>query len=215
MQKNTRYIVGALVLITAALFVWGYYSRTVGEGTARTAADILSVTPADHTKGNPDASITVIEYSDFECPACGVYYPVVKQLSQEYGDRALFVYRHFPLTNIHRNALSAGLSAEAAGRQGKFWEMHDLLFEGRSEWEGSADAPDIFFGYAETLGLVLDEFQNDINDKAVLDDIEASYRGGLFVGVNGTPTFFVNGTKIHNPQSYEAFAAVIESALTE
>lgn len=212
MQKNTWIIIGICIVAVTALFAWSWFSKNIVSDTADMGV-VPSVSESDWTKGNPDASVVLIEYSDFECPACKAYYQPVKRLTKEYGDRVLFVYRHFPLTNIHRHALSAAFAAEAAGRQGRFFEMHDILFERQSDWAGEADAEKLFFAYAEELTLDVEQFGADTDNKTILDAIEASYRDGLRAGVNGTPTFFLNGERIENPRNYEAFQKIIDSAL--
>ena len=216
MQKNVWIVIGVGTAVVAALFAWNWFLNKGTAGDAlQDAASILTITDTDWTKGNPDASVVLIEYSDFECPACAAYYPVVKRLVEEYGDRVMFVYRHFPLTNIHHEALSAAFAAEAAGAQGKFWEMHDMLFERQGEWAGTANATEVLFVFAEELSLDMERFANDTDDKTILNNIERSYKDGFSIGVNGTPTFFLNGTRITNPQSYEAFKTVVESAFAE
>ncbi len=171
--------------------------------------------PLDNVKGNKEAKVVLMEYSDFQCPACRAYYPVVRQLTTEFGGDVAFVYRHFPLTTIHANAEFAARAAEAAGRQGKFWEMHDLLFEKQAEWEKVADITKVFDGYAELLGLDLEKFNTDWRSKEVKDFVSAQRVHALKAGLQGTPSFFVNGVQIQNPSSVEEFRAIIKKAITD
>ena len=171
-----------------------------------------AVIESDWIKGNKESKVIITEYSDFQCPACASYYGLVKQLHKDFGDRIAFVYRHFPLRQIHANAEIAALSAEAAGKQGKFWEMHDMIFENQKKWEGDKNAKEIFIGYAEELGLNAEQFKQDLDSKEVKEKVEADYQSGVKAGVNHTPTFFVNGGEIQNPRSYEEFKNIINEA---
>ena len=174
-----------------------------------------SVIESDWIKGNKEAKIVITEYSDFQCPACASYYGVVKQIHKDFGDNLAIVYRHFPLRQIHANAEIAALSAEAAGKQGKFWEMHDMIFENQKKWEGEKNAGEIFIKYGEDLGLNIEKFKQDLDSKEVKDKVEADYQSGIKAGVNHTPTFFLNGAEIQNPRSYEEFKNIINEAESE
>lgn len=176
----------------------------------------LSLTSAiiesDWIRGNKEAKVVLTEYSDFQCPACASYHGIVEQLHNDFGDRLAIIYRHFPLRQIHANAEIAALSAEAAGKQDKFWEMHDMIFENQKKWEAVKNAEEIFIGYAEELGLNSEQFKNDLESKELEDKVEADYQSGVKAGVNHTPTFFVNGAEIQNPRSYEEFKNIINDA---
>ncbi|MCZ6681327.1 MAG: thioredoxin domain-containing protein [Candidatus Poribacteria bacterium] len=164
------------------------------------------------TLGNPDAPITLVEYSDYQCPLCAKYHHIIKRLVEELGDDFHLVFRHYPLQQNHANATLAASSAEAAGRQGKFWEMHHLLFVGQEEWSGKerAEAKEMFLHYAVSLNLDVDQFQRDLHSQAVLKKITNDSQTGRNSGVTGTPAFFLNGQKVTNkPRTYEAFKAFI------
>jgi len=162
-------------------------------------------------RGNKDSSVVLIEYSDFQCPACKLYEGLLFQVQEQYGDRVAFIYRHFPLTQIHANADLAARASEAAGLQDKFWEMQDLLFTGQDQWSKLINANSVFKGYAQELGLDLTKFQKDITSEAVRQQVVDDYARGLKVGVAGTPTFILNGVKLpRNPGSYEEFAALLD-----
>ncbi len=207
-MSKTFIWIGIAVVAIFALFFLGNSAPTLTPGLSESV-----IHPQDSIKGNPEAKVLVVEYSDFQCPACRTYYPIVRQLVSEFGDQIAVVYRHFPLTTIHFNAEFAARAAEAAKKQNKFWEMHDLLFEKQNEWSGSSNPSSMFESYAELIGLNVDQFKNDFSSKEVRDFVKAERAHSLKIGLQGTPTFFVNGQKIDNPNSLEGFKAVINSAL--
>jgi protein-disulfide isomerase len=142
----------------------------------------------DHLRGSPDAPVQLVEYGDFECPHCGAAYLVVKKLEQDLGDRLAVVFRQFPLINVHPHAELAAEAAEAAGAQGKFWQMHDMLFEHQD-----ALAPADLMRYAAALHLDVKRFADDLSGHAFRSKVQDDMKGGLQSGVKGTPTFFING----------------------
>lgn len=167
----------------------------------------------DWVQGPNGAPVVLIEYSDFQCPACGAYYPLLKQLRTDFGDKMQFVYRYFPLKNIHKNAVLSASAAEAAGKQGKFWEMHDILFEKQTEWAESDKGEELMIGYAAELKLNLDQFKADLNSQEVKDKVESAYVAATSANITSTPTFFLNGERLQNPKSYDEFKAVIQGAI--
>jgi protein-disulfide isomerase len=172
--------------------------------------DIL---PTDHVTGKLDSPVTLLEYSDFQCPACGSYAPVVEKLMAEYADRVRFVYRHFPIYSKHPNAEIAARAAEAAGKQNKFFEYAEVLFSNQSAWSELKDPRDTFKGYAQSLGLNVDEFEKYMNSNESRTAVTKDYQGGVRAGVDSTPTFFLNGSSIENPNGYTAFKKVLDDAL--
>jgi len=150
----------------------------------------LPVGKRDHLQGPPTASITLVEYGDYECPHCGQAHPVVKQLQQRLGDRLGFVFRNFPLSTMHPHAEPAAEAAECAGSQGRFWEMHDLLFENQE----ALRANDLV-EYADTLGLDSTRFKTDLLRHTHAARVREDFLSGVRSGVNGTPTFFINGVR--------------------
>ena len=169
-----------------------------------------AVSANDWVIGNQEAQTILIEYSDFQCPACGAYYPLVHKLIQEQGANFKFVYRHFPLQQ-HQNAKPAAYAAEAVGRQGKFREMEDMIFVNQNDWSGSKKAEEIFREYASSIGLNLEQFDADRESEEAKDKVESDYQSGIRAGVNATPTFFLNGKKIQ-PRSYEEFVNYINGS---
>lgn len=175
----------------------------------------VPVSAADNIRGPASASVTLVEYSDFQCPACAAFHPVVKQLLEEpeLAGKVRFIYRHFPLTDIHKNAFAASRFAQAAAAQGKFWEFHDLLFENQQKWSGMSDtgARETFLGYARDLGMDAERLAADADSDSIRERVEADMDGGLLANVTSTPSFFVNGQRMPHPASYAAFKQAVLS----
>ncbi len=171
-------------------------------------------TTKDWVKGEGEVKATLIEYSDLQCPACKAYYPVVKQLEMDLGEKVRFIYRHFPLRQ-HLNSKIAAYAAEAAGKQDRFWQMHDLLFENQEKWAEEKNPRDIFVEYARSLNLDIEKFKNDLDSKETRQKVEADLQSGLESGVNATPTFFLNGVKLQNPGSYEEFKNILNEEISK
>lgn len=153
----------------------------------------------DHIQGSIKAPVALVEYGDYECPYCGEAHPLVKAVQQRLGNRLCFAFRNFPLANMHPHAEHAAEAAEAAGAQGRFWEMHDLLFEN----QGALDDADLE-EYASTLGLDSRQLIEEVRGGAHAARIREDFRGGARNGVNGTPTFFINGERYDGDLSEEA-----------
>lgn len=204
----------ALVLILGGIgfSVWEFSPSMPSSPAAKNKA-LLQVSSTDWTKGNKNAPATLVEYMDFQCPACGAYYPLVKQLTDAFKDNMLLVVRYFPLIQIHQNAMAAARAAEAAGRQGKYWEMHDSLFSNQTKWAELRDPQDTFVAYAEQAGANKDQFLKDLADTALVERIQKDMDSGTQLGVNGTPTFFLNGEQIKNPSNLDDFKALVQAAI--
>lgn len=149
----------------------------------------------DHATGPPDAPLTLVEYGDYQCPHCGAAYPIVEEIIDRLGDRLRFAYRHFPLSQIHPYAEPAAEAAEAAGAQGRFWEMHDLLFRNQQTLEDDRH----FLLFAEQLGLDVERFSSELLQHAHHGRVREDFLSGVKSGVNGTPTFFINGVRYDGP----------------
>lgn len=160
-------------------------------------------------------SITLVEYADFQCPACKAYHPIVKELLAAFPDQVKLVFKNFPLKSIHQNAMNAAIAAEAAGKQNKFFEMADTLYEHQEEWSGLADPTPKFEEYAKTLGLDVDKFKEDQKNPELSKLIEDHRSEGIKNGVTGTPTFYLDGVKIDTPSSLEDFKKVISDELVK
>jgi protein-disulfide isomerase len=162
------------------------------------------VTERDHSTGNIKASITLVEYGDYQCPYCGRAHPLIKRLLKEHGGVVHFVFRNFPLEEIHPMAIAAALAAEAAGEQEKFWEMHDLIFEHQAQLSHQQ-----LLDFAKSLGLDEKRFAHDWKSEAALSRVEADFESGVRSGVNGTPNFFVNGNKLNTYD--ETYASLLQA----
>lgn len=205
---------GVVIVIGAVIFTaikYGSVSNTDNEPAPTILSNTIS--ESDWARGNKDAKVTLIEYGDFQCPACGAYHPLVKQLVQEFGNDVHFAFRNFPLRQAHPNAELAARAAEAAGRQDKFWEMHDMLFEHQKDWSLKSRPKDIFADYAGRIGIDQATFEQDIELDAVQQEVQQDFTSGNASGVDATPTFFLNGTKIKSPQGYEEFKKIISDAI--
>lgn len=148
------------------------------------------VTANDNSTGDHHARIQLVEYGDYQCPHCRVAYPLLKKIKAEYFNEIFFVFRNFPLQSMHPYAMVAALATEAAAKQGKFWEMHDIIFENQEDLSDK-----LLVSFANELKLDMRRFENAIDSKALVQKVEADFEGGIRSGVNGTPSFFVNGTK--------------------
>ena len=167
-----------------------------------------AVTPEDHIQGPEDAEVTLVEYGDYECPHCGRAYPIVKRVQERFGKRLRFVFRNFPLSEVHPHAESAAEVAEFAGAHGKFWEMHDLLFENQEQPSGS-----LYSELAKELSLPPEALRQALEDGNYKARVRADFSGGVRSGVNGTPTFFINGNRHDGAFEYETLVLAIQGKI--
>ena len=179
--------------------------RTIEEGTLPKDRLTLPISGRDHIQGPRNAEITLLEYGDYECPFCGQAFPIVKEIQRKLGDRLCFAFRHFPLTNAHPHAEHAAEAAEAAGAQGHFWEMHDTLYENQDALEDED-----LFQYADALGLDAERLIREVQAGKYSPKIREDFRSGVRSGVNGTPTFFVNGERYDGAWGLEPLLATLE-----
>lgn len=170
---------------------------------------------ADHVFGKADSKVIFTEYGDYQCPGCGGMYPTVKELTEKYQGQIAFVFRNFPLTTIHPNARAAATAAEAAGLQGKYWEMHDALYESQNSWESLSSTlrTDFFVAKAKDLGISVDQFKQDLAKPTVNQKISFDQALGKKDNVNSTPTFFLNGKLID--QATWGDKTKLEAAITD
>lgn len=214
-KKNSNFIFWLVAIIAILLLTLGMVKLASAPRDNSEEQTIDAVTEADNIRGNSEAAITLIEYSDFQCPACGQYFNILEQLVAEMGDQVRLVYRHFPLKTLHPNAEPAAIATEAASQQGKFWEMHDLLFTNQTKWSSEKNPTNIFISYAESLGLDVAKFTVDLDSDVVKNKVRDDIRSATQAGLNSTPTFYINGHKIKNPNSYNAFVNEINNALNQ
>ena len=211
-MNTKRIIFWVSFIIIFILIIWGLIVASNKTPLSVEKGTPMALSSEDHIRGPEDAPVTIIEYSDFQCPACRSYYPVVERLLEEASSSVRFVYRHFPLHPLpHKNAKIAAQAAEAAGLQGKFWEMYEVLFENQTAWDESPTASAMFETYAGEIGLDVAKFRTDISGDSVESKVDSDKSDGVSIGINSTPTFFINGKVIDNPQSYDQFKALVEA----
>jgi protein-disulfide isomerase len=216
-----RFLPFAIIVIVLAAAVAGGWilirsSRQASNSSAPTPDPALQVKGADppHVRGNANAAVTLEEFGDFQCPSCGAYYPELKKIEAEFGDNLRVIFREYPLVPTHEHALLAAQAAEAAGLQGKFWEMHDKLYENQTTWTTAKDLVPIFVDYGKQMGLDTDRFMRDLNGEAVAARIFQDGKRVHALGLSGTPSFFVNGKEAKDEQwKPEGLRAVIREAL--
>ncbi len=169
-----------------------------------------------HMTGKADAKVTLVEFGDFQCPACAAAYPVINQILDIYQSHPdfNFVFRNFPLSGIHKYAMDSAEAAEAAGRQGKYWEMFDILYEKQAEWV-SPQALEYFAQYANQIGINSDQLKQEVRDKKYADIINADYSDGSALSVNSTPTFFLNGEPLVGIPKFEDLKKAIDEKLNQ
>ena len=163
----------------------------------------------DHIQGPADAAVTLVEYGDYECPYCGAAYPIVKELQAHMGDRLRFVVRNFPITTSHPHAEQAAEAAEASAAQGRFWEMHDLLYENQTQLRDQD-----LHAYAEQLGIDVERFDKDLAEHVHAPRVHEDFMSGVRSGVNGTPSFYVNGARHDDSYDFETLLDALERAAT-
>lgn len=209
LRKNLTRL--ALVIIVPLVII-GILYGVLGQGQVYPPD---RVSDSDHVKGNPDG-VTLVVYADFQCPACATEHRVMSQAWPRIASQAQLVFRHYPLTSSHRFAWTAALYAEAAGRQGMFWEMYDQLFINQAYWSTLTDVTTEFDGYLEQLGLDVAQAQQDMRSEAVLQKVRNDQRGGTSAGVRSTPALFVNGRLTPVPQNpVDLIALVNRNAVTQ
>lgn len=200
----------AAIVVFVAFMIWIGNVQDHANDPQKLSVDVNA---SDWLEGGADASVTLVEYSDFQCPACGIYYSMVKSLHESFGDQIKIVYRNFPLASLHDNAQLAAQAAEASGLQGKFFEMHDILFEEQANWSELSDPTETFVSYAASIGLDIEKFKSDLTSDAVKRAVSEDIQSGESSNVSGTPTFFLNGFEIDNPQGLGPFTDAINAAL--
>src|SRR5476649_2711302 len=171
----------------------------------RQAALIMPISARDHSEGPADAPITLVEYGDYQCPYCGAAYPVVKRLQKTLGKKLRFVFRNFPLTQAHPYAMIAAEAAEAAGLLGKFWLMHDVIYENQEQL-----SPDSLAQWALKLGLKDKDLEKALQSPEIAKRIKEDRHSGIRSGVNGTPTFYINGIRHDGSPDHESLLAALE-----
>jgi NhaA family Na+:H+ antiporter len=222
-MKRYLPIVIIVVVLMAALGLTWKLLRSSGQ-TTNANANANAPSPGSeppgaeppHIRGNVNATVTLEEFGDFQCPSCGVYYPELKKIETEFGENMRVIFRERPLVPPHAHALIAAQAAEAAGLQGRFWEMHDKLYETQKDWSEATDLVPIFVDYAKQIGLDTDRFMKDLNGEAVAARIFQDGKRAHAFSINSTPTFFVNGKEAKDDSwKPEGLREMIKQALRD
>ena len=207
MSSDSKFFLG--VVIAAILVIGGV---VLFSGKSKTDTQTAEVdTSVGYKLGPDDAKVKVVEFGDFQCPACQVAASEFRKVQKDNSDVQL-IFRHFPLTNVHKNAESSSLAAEAAAKQGKFWEMYDLLYERQSSWQATTSPEEVFSGYAQELGLSVDQFIKDMKSDDAKNLVKRDQDYGLSLNVDQTPTFYVNGQKRSGVQTAENWQELLNTA---
>ncbi|MFA6076437.1 MAG: thioredoxin domain-containing protein [Negativicutes bacterium] len=209
---SNRFFITLLVVIAGVV---GIFAFTKQKNTDSNTGNSGNSQPTSHIQVQGKSGVVLIEYGDFQCPACGQYYPLVKELVEKYKDQITFQFRNFPLIQIHPNAMVAHRAAEAADKQGKFWEMFDKIYQTQDQWSSGSNAGTIFESFAAELGLDTAKFKADVNSPEVNSSINADIKEGQKLGVTSTPSFILDGVKIDNPRSLEDFTKLIDEAIAK
>lgn len=209
---DKRFLIIATVLV---LGFGGYLVLGRGNNNSQDSNTSVTTEASSYTSGKGNKNVTIVEYADFECPACGGFYPLIKEIKRKYGDDITFQFRNFPIDTIHQNARAAHRAAIAAGNQGKFFEMHDLLFENQRSWSRVSNARSIFDSFAQQLNLDMAKFSSDFASEATNSIINADKDAGTKLGVTGTPTFYINGKQLENTEidTLESFSSKIDAEI--
>ena len=220
MKRALPLLIIAAVLVAAVAGTWMLLRSQKSSDPANNAAPPPGTEPPGaeppHVRGNANAPVTLEEFADFQCPSCGAYYPELKKIESEFGDRLRVIFRERPLVPPHEHALIAAQAAEAAGLQGRFWEMHDKLYENQKAWSEARDLTPILVDYAKQIGLDTDRFMKDLNGEEVAQRIFQDGKRAHALNVTGTPTFYVNGKEAKDDNwKPEGLRAMIIQALGE
>lgn len=215
MNKEAKILIGvalAVLIGGAALFLFAN-PQPKDAGQAVDSQSLVRET--SNMTGKKEAKVTIVEFGDYQCPACAAAHPIIKQVLEDYknNDQVNLVYRQFPLVTIHKNAMLASQAALAAGEQGKFWEMHNKLYEAQTQWSESLSANVVFESYALSLGLDVVKFNSALSQNLFREVVNTDIKDGEALGVNSTPTFYLNGQKLNSIPSVEEWKQKIEEGL--
>lgn len=216
-----------IISLATCLLIFGgisLMSRNGGQSSAVKVNDSILISAnsyktsgfenGNYLPASPSATITLVEFGDYECPACGLYEPYVKQILTDFPGKVTYTFRNYPLTQ-HKNAPISSYAVEAAGIQGKYWEMHEIMFSTQSDWSNLSDPSSLFIDYAKTLGLNTDQFTSDMNSQKIKDIVAADKNDGETVRLSETPTFYLNGIKLSLTGDFNQIRSLIEAELAK
>lgn len=209
MSKESKIILSIAAVVAVLIGGLIYFTSDMGKPSEEVVSERL-VRDDSHKLG--DGKVELVEFGDYQCPGCAQVHPIVKRITDEFGDKITFVFRNFPLPQLHPNANIAAEAAEAAGAQGKFWEMHDILYENQNSWSALSDPTDTFVRYAEDIGIDKKKFKESITDRAFKDKINRDQSDGYALGITGTPTFYLDG-KLQSSFDYDSLKRAIQEEL--
>jgi protein-disulfide isomerase len=214
-SREAKILIAILVIVVGGM-ITPFILANKGSNTPAAVGDKTKITrDSSHKEGS--GPVQMVEFGDYQCPACGAAYPNVQQLLKDYSGKVTFYFRNFPLTQLHPNAQAASEAAEAAGAQGKFWEMHDKLYETQKDWSdlASNDALAKFVSYAKDLGLDADKFKSAVENEDFKNLIDQDVADGTALNINGTPTFFFNGTQNTGGYDYNTLKSQVDAQLSK
>jgi protein-disulfide isomerase len=210
MSKGFWAIIAIVIVLFGGLVIFGGNKKENKSSSGKSNSDL-----SQNIQGSGSTGVVLVEYGDYQCPFCEQYYPTVKAVTEQYKDKIKFQFRHFPLTNLHRNAFAASRAAQAAALQNKFWEMHDSLYDPTNNrvWTEASNPNPYFDQYASNIGLNVTQFKKDFASSQVNDTINADMAEGNKLGITGTPTFFIDGKKTEIANDLKAFQKVIDASI--
>jgi len=212
--KPIGVIVVAVALAAGIAVYWSRQSPASGGSSSSKIATTDALPGGGHVRGKETAPVTLVEFGDYQCPSCGFYYPIVEELLKRNPDKVKLEFHHYPLIQMHPHALAAAMAVEAAGDQGKYWEMHDMIYNHQREWSIMPNPESEFLAYAAQLNLDANKFMQSVKSPDVENRIAEDIRRGTKVNVNGTPTFFINGQQVDPlPKGVDEFTQLIDAAI--
>lgn len=215
MSRESKILIGILIAIVGGMIALFMFANRDTSGPAPVGDKTKIVRDNSHQTGS--GPVQLVEFGDFQCPACGATHPVIKQLLQDYNGKITFYFRNFPLTNIHKNALASAQAAEAAGDQGKYWEMYDKLYDGQKDWSEltSSDAAAKYTDYAKDLGLDVNKFSQALSNGQFKTIVDQDAADATALNLQATPTFFINGTQYTGKTDYPSLRDAVQAELTK
>jgi len=212
MENNMKGFAIGVTLISFIMLFGFVYLLGKSTPSQEDNASILSIDNDDWVYGNRDSKVVLVEYADYECEACAAASPMVETIKAEYKDKIAFVVRYFPLPG-HQYSKQSAYAVESAGKQGKYWEMNKLMFQNQIDWSGNPKSDEIFRGYAQDLGLNIEQFNADSDSAQTKEKVENDLKSGKDLNIQGTPTFFLNGRKIPTPRNIESFRKLLDEEI--